>query len=154
MPTTFESPFAATGADVLLAQTCIDRANFASCQRNAEGTEAVYRYLSGPANAPTIVRVGSYPTNAKGTKNNSIKLTTSIIKTDGDGVETVIPGQTYTFAETDVTNGELDAATRKALAMMAFSVFIQGVGAEHEASETVLNRLQYGESDVLHATMA
>lgn len=151
MSTTFTLPFASRGAAGALALTEIPAAEFNSGTVNLEGTETSYKHLVGDPALPTSARIGTYPPNKAGMTNRSVKLSTNGIKTDGDGVETSF-GYTCTIAESDGSNGRVDPADRAAIIMMTVSMLLRGVGVDDEASTNVLQRLVYGENNVLHVT--
>lgn len=156
MTTTFVLPLAATGEDKPLSLTCIDRSLFGPglpIATKLGGEETTYRYVSGSPTVPSSVRVGHYPPNAVGTTNDSVKIRSTGIKTDGDGVETMFPVEA-TIAVADGSNGQLARADIAAMLMLALSVYLEGVGVGDEASVTALTRLSFGVTDILNVTFA
>lgn len=157
MTTTYAVPFAATGEDKTLELTTIDRANFGAPLNTTVkngGRESVYGYVDGNPSRPTSLRVGHYPPSAQGaTVNESVKLRTVGVKTDGDGVETDFPFEA-TLAVADGSLGQLARADVAAMLMMLVSVYLEPAGVDDEASTTVLTRMSFGETEILNVTFA
>lgn len=157
MPTTYTLPFTLTGASEPLTITTIDRANFGPgipSVVDRGGSETTYRYVSGNPSRPTTLRVGHYPPSKAGaTTNDSVKLRATGVKTDGDGVESEFPVE-VTIATADGSHGQLDRADIAAMLMIAFTVYVMPVGEADEPSESALERLSFGVTDILGTTFA
>lgn len=158
MTTTYTIPFSVEGTDEDLAFTVLDRAvmgtGLTTVVANG-GEETLYRYVPtvGDPSRPTTLRVGHYPPGDRKSTNDSVKIRTVGIRTDGDGVETEFPLE-VTVAVADGSHGQVAREEVAALLMMAQSVLIRPVGVGNEASTTMLNRLSFGVSDILAVTPA
>lgn len=154
MATTYDLPYISTRpvySEGDLWQ--FDHNDFSAGVTTPDGTETLYKHIDGSPATPTLVRSGVYPPNKAGTTNRSLKLTTTGVKTNGDGVET--PFQySWTIAEADGSNGNLSDEQRIQMLLTALAVLthVQWLGTSFRASTNAIHRQLFGESDILHLT--
>lgn len=137
-----------------VAQTLINVASFASgiTTPNAQGGEdTIYRFVGGArADLPTTLRIGNYPPSKPGQSvNSSAKLRTTILKTDGAGVETMLPFEVV-VAISDGSLGQLSRTDVAKLACVALSAIVRGTAYNNTAlSVNALDAIARGATDVL-----
>jgi len=119
---------------------------------NAQGGEdTVYRFIGGSNPAlPASLRIGNYPPTKPGQSlNSSAKLRVSCLKTDGDGVESILPVEVVVA----INDGTLGMLGRAAMANLVFyTVSSLVVATSHTAPSldmTQLNALVRGATDIL-----
>jgi hypothetical protein len=162
--TTKSLPIAALAASFDMTCSGIDRSDLDAgvnqIPANGRGQETVYRFLAGPTDHISTLRIGDYPANGNGGRyNKSAKLDTWAKEVDAEGVEKWSPF-TATLSTGDGSfDGIVDPTDYSIVIMMLMSVFIPGAltpvnpDTVGEPSLAAINLSRYGVSSIAHVAV-